>query len=1399
MPPWLERLRLPDLGLARLGQRVGLHKLKPFNKVQWLAIGVFGVMLLVLSAGLIGRFAVLTPWGRDIVSGIVNGKSLGRWGRINVYGLKGDVWSDFTLDRVTVTDPKGVWLDARAIHVRWESAELLVRRFHARTIQASTVRFVRRPELQPEVTPPGPMPLSVKIDRLNTGVELLEGFSQDYGRLALAGDADVRRKGPATVHLNAHSITRPGDFLRLAYAAGGANGLQLDAQASEANGGPIAGALGYSPKAPFALNLQAHGKPADGRFSGFIRTGADTPLSTQGTWDAKGATASGRLALAGSTLLTPMAARLGRDLRFGLYAEPGLKDRWTLAATILADNLTARTVGVVTTAGATPEGLRIIAQTPSLTRLVGTEAAGPASFNGVLAGDIDNWRLHGQVSAAKAGFAGYSLASLSGPIDVVSRKSRQDIQVSARGAGGSGSGMLTALMGSAPTLNAKVVWLADGRVYAERFDAVGSALRVEGSGGQGLFGGLNFKGRAALTNVGLIRRGATGSVDGPFEASQSKAGQPWRFTLDARGKRFASGLGQLDRLLGPEPRLQLAGGLDKGRFDVTRAALNGTAGQANGKGLIGFDGSLKLALDWSAKGPFQAGPLEIAGNMKGDGALTGSIGAPRADLKADFDEIDLGQLQLTKSQVALTFQKDPRGYDGQVAINGASQWGPAHGRSDFRFAGDGVALEGLSVDAGGLKAQGSLALRSGSPSSADLTFAAGPGAFLTAGEAHGVVKVSDARPDPAAAVQIAGSNLQLRGSDWVFRTVRLDGKGSPARLPFSVNADVAGALPVKFVGDGVYARNGQTQTLALNGAGQARTATFKTLQPLTVAFGPGGSKAFSADLNVGGGRLTAHGREAKGLVDGRADLQGVDLAALNADFKGRVDAALVLNGRGDRLAGNLDAQLHDLHARDGPKKLTVDGTLKAVLTGGDRLHVDASAFDKGGGVKASTSVDLPVIASVTPLHLAVVKNRPLSGRYAIAGEVQPIWDLFQGGDRTLGGIVDSQGQLAGTLDRPLVEGSATLRNGRFDDSATGLSLRALTLDAAFDRNAAVVRQFSGTDGRDGKVSGQGRIELAKGGASSFTATLAGFQLLNNDIGQARASGPVTVTRAADGKIKLTGDLAVTRATFAANPPTSADVVSMDVVEINAPAGRKTFAPVRRGPGAALDVSLHAPGQVFVKGRGLNVEFALKAHVGGTTSAPVLSGAANVVRGDFNFSGKRFEFDERGTVSLSTHPEDIRLDLRAVRDDPSLTAIIQVRGTAAKPEITLASEPALPQDEVLSQVLFGTSAAQLSPIEAAQLASAVAALAGGGGFDVLGHLREFAGLDRLVFGGDQASGMTVAGGKYVSENVYLELIGGGREGGAVQVEWRLKKSLSITSRLGGEGDAKLAVRWRKDLR
>jgi translocation and assembly module TamB len=261
-------------------------------------------------------------------------------------------------------------------------------------------------------------------------------------------------------------------------------------------------------------------------------------------------------------------------------------------------------------------------------------------------------------------------------------------------------------------------------------------------------------------------------------------------------------------------------------------------------------------------------------------------------------------------------------------------------------------------------------------------------------------------------------------------------------------------------------------------------------------------------------------------------------------------------------------------------------------------------------------------------------------------------------------------------------------------------------------------------------------------------------------------------------------------------------VNIDVVERNRPDALNPPLPPPAAAAAgvggwALDVSLKAPRRVYLRGRGLDLEMSLDAHVGGTTARPRLSGVARVVRGDYDFAGKRFVFDNRGVVYLSTRPEEIRLDLTATRDDPALTAVVQIKGTAADPDISLTSSPVLPNDEVLSQVLFGRSASQLSSFEAAQLASALSALSGNGGFDLVGNLRSFARLDRLSLGGDEASGVTVSGGKYLTDDVYLELTGGGREGPSAQVEWRIGRSLSLLSRLAGQQDAKIAIRWRRD--
>src|SRR5690606_32941363 len=97
-------------------------------------------------------------------------------------------------------------------------------------------------------------------------------------------------------------------------------------------------------------------------------------------------------------------------------------------------------------------------------------------------------------------------------------------------------------------------------------------------------------------------------------------------------------------------------------------------------------------------------------------------------------------------------------------------------------------------------------------------------------------------------------------------------------------------------------------------------------------------------------------------------------------------------------------------------------------------------------------------------------------------------------------------------------------------------------------------------------------------------------------------------------------------------------------------------------------------------------------------------------------GRRFQL-ERGNIRfVGNRPPNPVLDIEAEADLSGLNATINVTGTGNSPDIAFNSVPALPQDELLSRILFGASIADLSAPEAVQLAAAVASLNSGGGLD-----------------------------------------------------------------------------------
>ena len=1356
-------------------------------------------MVLALLAGLAAllRFGALTPFGRSLAEQALDGLNVGGYGRLHVEGLGGDVWRDFTLRRLTIADGHGVWLDAHAVRIRWDWPELLARRLHIEALGAGRLTLGRQPSLRAPAHGGGGSPVSVRVDRLAFRLELLPAFSTRYGLYDVSGSFDLRREGGMAGRLAAASLTHVGDRADADFDLGRDKTIRLALRAEEAGGGALAGALGLAADQPFAIVASASGTTSQGQFQVTSRSGALTPIEGSGAWTPQGGRAEGRVVLAATRHLAGYQRMLGPQAQFqisGSRAADGL-DAISFAATSENVDVSGQGEADLGRQVTGPRGLAVSILARQAQHILGWPAMGAGRFTGALSGRAGDWRLAGQGSVEAPAAFGYRLAALSGPLQISGGGGEIDVKATLDGAGGAGTGLVAALLGGRPHGVGEVALLPGGHLLVRSMNITGPGLAIQGAGDRTLLGALQFRGQATFTNFQLAHPGAKGVLSASWTAAASN-GQPWQVSFDASAKGFASGLAELDHLLGETPTLKGSGAVDAQGFHVTQADIGGAAGAVTAVGLIGGDGGLALKLDWRAKGPFEVGPLEITGAADGSGAVSGTLASPRADLAASFAAIDLPQLRLTDGHATLSFLAGPAGANGAFSLAASSPYGPAKAATGFRLIGDGVDLSGLDVEAGGVHAAGDVALRGGGASSADLAVTVGPGAFLARGAASGRLLIADAPGGAHADLKLTATAALTRLGDFIIQKGSLSADGPLAALPYQLQAsgftphgswNAAGGGTL----DGLAGHYGAT----FSGQGRLRNADFKTIQPAVLDLGQGGLR-LSLLADVGGGEARIEATQSAGALQAKATMSNVSLGLLDQDFMGRFDADISLQGQGPQLSGSLDAKLAGAGERGAPGQPTLDGEVKATLAG-DVATIDAS-LGNGAGLTSHAHLVLPAAAAAAPFHLDIVGTAPMHGDFAADGEVKPLWDLVMGGERSLAGQVHAHATLGGTPDDPQAEGEAAISGGQFSDSASGLKLTAVTLAARLDHDAVDVDQFSGQDGAGGSVTGSGAFSLERAGASSFRLAFQHFRLLDNDTATAAASGEASLSRAADGSVKLAGALTIDRADVAANPPIPSGVQPMDVTEINREPG--TGGHLQRvdvnAPAVALDVTLKAARGVFLKGRGLNVELSLDAHVTGSTVAPQLTGLATVVRGDYDFAGKRFEFDNRSTVRLATDLQKIRLDLTATRDDPTLTAVIHIEGTADRPKITLSSTPVLPNDEVLSQVLFGSSTAQLSPFDAAELASAMTSLSGGGGFDVLGNLRSFAHLDRLALGG--GPGMAVSGGKYITDRIYLE-VGGGQAGPQGSVEWRVQKNLSVISRLAGGagGDSQLEVRWRKD--
>jgi translocation and assembly module TamB len=236
-------------------------------------------------------------------------------------------------------------------------------------------------------------------------------------------------------------------------------------------------------------------------------------------------------------------------------------------------------------------------------------------------------------------------------------------------------------------------------------------------------------------------------------------------------------------------------------------------------------------------------------------------------------------------------------------------------------------------------------------------------------------------------------------------------------------------------------------------------------------------------------------------------------------------------------------------------------------------------------------------------------------------------------------------------------------------------------------------------------------------------------------------------------------------------------------------------PQRRPSVVQLDVNVRAPNQIFVRGRGLDAEVGGSVRLTGPVNDIRPVGGFQLNRGRLAILGQRVTFEE-GAVTL-VGDLDPFLDFTARTEGDGITVFVNVTGRVSELDIGFSSSPALPQDEVLSRLLFKRSMGELTPIQLAKLAGAAAELAGGGNTSLVDSLRAKAGLDDLDIVTNEDGSLAVQAGTYLQDNIYLGIQAGADGNSRVTVNLDITKDIKAKASTGTDGDSSVGVFYESD--
>jgi translocation and assembly module TamB len=1372
--------------------------------------------------------------------------------KVSIGAVDGVLSSDASISDIVLSDRDGPWLKIDKVRLVWNRLALLSRRLEVDQLTIDRIQFLRRP--LPSETPPPPNtgPGSI-LPELPVKVVIKKFGMQDLslGELVVGVGARLEIDGKATLgapsegldlSLTAKRLDAAGEFKAVMTYVPATDKLTVAVNSDEPAGGIFAHLANLPGLPPVKLALNGAGQLDN--FDAKLDFAAGSDVWARGDVTVSGQRAGRKLTLDLNSRLegmTPAVIRpvlagettLKGDLFFdddSTVATPGLhlvsaNARLDIEGGKSADD----TVGLKVHAGAIP-GATQIGKLDLNASIVGPVLS-PTTEVSFEAGEIHT--EHGSIDHISASFR----AEPNGPVN------QETTRIAFEGQGAmSGLKLADPTLGIAIGSEAKLALRGAASVAGDiSFDTLDLTSGDLDARYSGLLGPKKARGRLEVAARDLSRFAPLaggvlkGEAHGIADLDGAPSDGPLTATIDAQATRLVTSYVMLDRVTGGDLRLTgAARTIPGGGFGFTDLIVRGAHGSAK---LNGDFSHGKANLDAQIDAP-QASVLDprVSGHAQVVAALTGTSGDLGATLKATLDE---GRL-LDRKTTGLALDARVSHITGLLEakadmsgdVDGHALQGSVHvaKTADGGWAADNIALSLASV-----RLAGALTVSADDLAAGELSFRAANLDDLSplvlikmSGALQAKVSASAADGKQAVAViassdrmafganQVEGIRVDLNIGDlWgaraisgVARLVRaevagqsisdvkltaasagdssdLDLSGTARGLAVKAHGSLTGGSPVRF-DLARFTAQGAGRTIALAG-------------PATLTYGKDGLAIQNFVLRVDSGRLALSGR-AGATLDLLATMTALPLAALDLvspglGLSGTAEGDATIRGTPGDPQGDWRIRLRQLSL----PQTSGNGVPPLDIAGSGRL---------AGG---RTSVDLTAKAG-DRASLRVTGSAPLSSDGALDLKIDGKLDAGLANNalsptgRSVTGAITIAAQLRGTVAKPEAQGSIRIANGEFRDEESGFKLTGISGAIVANGDKIRIDRLSGATPDDGSisVSGEAQLDPAAGLPGTIRVTGKHAQLVANSIVSATAdlaltiSGKLAQKPNVDGRITISSMEVSVPDRFSSvsaplpgtkhlNPTPTAQARLKQLAKANAAKGH--VPPFD----ATLNLTISAPNRNFVRGRGIYAEVGGDLHIAGSARDPQVTGGFDLLRGSLALLGKRLVFTQ-GQVRF--HGDVIpELNFIAETTATDVTARIAVTGPANQPSFQISSQPSLPEDEILSRVLFERPSGSLSAFQAIQLANAVAMLSGNS--DAFERLRRTLGVDSLDISTNATGGATVGATRAINDRISVGVTTGARpqdNGVNVNLDVTRHLRLQLGADASGGSSAGIGTEW-----